>query len=679
MPGMGDTTATQELNARWRRLASAAAAAGWLAVAACGGVVLLFDARLADVGRSDLGSGATDAVYVLPLASAATVGAALAFLRPRHPVGWLFLALGLAIAASAVADAYAAYGAIARPGSLPGAGFVAVIGDKSFIAWLLLLTLILLLTPTGSYGSPRWRLAAYVAIAGSAIGFGLGLIGPYEGEHASLRIVKNPAEVEVLQRTIHLIRLFGILALHAVLLAAVGSIVARFRAASGAERKQLRWLALAAIPFPMFVVGAFVAAVLRQELLLAWLAAGFIAVIPVAAGLAIAQHGLYNVDHLLTRGLTYGLLSALVVACYAIVVVFVGQALGGVVGSSQVAAVIATLAAVSVALPARRYIQDGLDRRFNRRQFEAINTIRRWLRDPAPVTSLQRALRESTGDDALRVAYWIDERERWVDEAGVPAVLDPDGITVKRRGVAIAAVTFDAHRIERATVEAVLGEAVSELENVRLRAALALQLVEVRESRSRIVSAQVAERRKIERNLHDGAQQRLLGLAMQLSAAEISRDPTRALPALHSAVGELQLAVKELRDLANGLVPATLTDEGLGAALEDLAARTPVPVRLSTTGERFPAPIEETAWFIACEAVANAVKHAGPRSVDIAAGRDNGFLRLVVEDDGIGGADPSGAGLRGIADRAETIGGHLTVHERPGAGTIVIAELPCGS
>ncbi len=676
---MSDTTLAPATSIEWRRAAPVVAVAGWLAVAACIGLNFVFDARLAAVGRPDLREGAAGAVFILPIASAATVGAALMILRPRHPVGWLFLALGLALAGAGVADLYAAYGAVARPDSLPAAGFVGVVGDKAFIPWLLLLALILLLTPTGTYDSPPWRRAAYVAIAGSALGFGFALIGPYEGDHASLGIVHNPLEIHALHGLIGLVRLVGIVALHLVLIAAAGSIIVRFRAARAAEREQLRWLALAAVPFPLFVVGAFVAAKLDQQLLLVWMAAGFISVIPIAAGLAIAQHGLYDVNRLLSRGLTYGLLSALVVGSYATVVVFAGQALGGAVAGSQAAAVIATLTAISVAAPARSRIQNWLDRRFNRRQFEALTAMRRWLRDPAPLTSVEAALREATGDGGLAVAYWIDHRARWVNEAGTPVTPDPDGITVQRRGVAIAAVTFAGERSERRTVEAVLGEAVAELENVRLRASLALQLVEVRESRARIVDAQLAERRKIERNLHDGAQQRLLALALQLRAAEVSQDPNRAPQILHSAVEQLQFAVKELRDLANGLAPATLTGEGLGAALEDLASRTLVPVRIDATAERFAASVEETAWFIACEAVANAVKHAAPHVVDIAAQRANGHLRLVIEDDGVGGADAAGTGLRGIADRAETIGGHLRVRERPGAGTIIIAELPCGS
>jgi signal transduction histidine kinase len=166
---------------------------------------------------------------------------------------------------------------------------------------------------------------------------------------------------------------------------------------------------------------------------------------------------------------------------------------------------------------------------------------------------------------------------------------------------------------------------------------------------------------------------------MQLRAVEMSGDSERIRETVATAVDELQAGVRELRELANGLRPAVLTDGGLAAALEDLAARSPVPMRLEMTGERFAPEVEETAWFIACEAVANAVKHAAPHSVAISTCRADGRLRLVIEDDGIGGADPAGSGLRGIADRAEVAGGTLKVLPRGGHGTVVIADLPCES
>ena len=212
-----------------------------------------------------------------------------------------------------------------------------------------------------------------------------------------------------------------------------------------------------------------------------------------------------------------------------------------------------------------------------------------------------QALAVATGDPTLSVAYWVGERETWVSEDGLPLTPARDGVTVQRRGETVCVVSFDTAALDRSTVEAAAAEARAELENARLRAAITLQLVEVRESRARIVEAQLAERHRIERDLHDGAQQRLLGLAMQLRAVELSGDTDRIQAAVGMAADELQAAVRGLRELANGLRPAVLADGGLAAALDDLATRSPVPVRLEATPERFAPEVEETAWFIACE------------------------------------------------------------------------------
>ena len=222
-----------------------------------------------------------------------------------------------------------------------------------------------------------------------------------------------------------------------------------------------------------------------------------------------------------------------------------------------------------------------------------------------------------------------------------------------------------------------LSEASTELENARLRSAITLQLREVEESRSRIVAAQQDERRRLERNLHDGAQQRLLAVALELRAAEVSRDPERQSAAIESAVSELQIAVRELRQLANGLQPPALAGGGLAPALEELASRTPTLIVTEACRERLAPELEEAAWFIACEAVANAVKHAEASSVTLSAVRNNGSLFVAIADDGAGTANPNGRGLRGIADRAEALGGKLTVESSPGRGTVVKAELPC--
>jgi signal transduction histidine kinase len=222
------------------------------------------------------------------------------------------------------------------------------------------------------------------------------------------------------------------------------------------------------------------------------------------------------------------------------------------------------------------------------------------------------------------------------------------------------------------------------LHNARLQADVGAQLAKVEESRRRIVTAGDEERRKIERNLHDGAQQRLVALALELRIAQ--RQFGAVNPALEAvlagAVSELQVAVEELRELARGLHPAVLTEEGLGGALRSLAARTALPVRVeSAPDERFPGEIEAAAYFVACEAIANAVKHADATRVRVSAARLNGRLVVEVEDDGVGGAhaNGSGSGLRGLLDRVEAHGGTLRIESEPGQGTRVIGELPCAS
>jgi signal transduction histidine kinase len=195
------------------------------------------------------------------------------------------------------------------------------------------------------------------------------------------------------------------------------------------------------------------------------------------------------------------------------------------------------------------------------------------------------------------------------------------------------------------------------------------------------VAAADEERRRIERDLHDGAQQRLVALALDLRLAErdLAADDPETSAVLAAAVDSLQTAVVELRELAHGVYPPILTQSGLAAALHELAARTPIPVAVDAPPGRFPAEVEATAYFVACEALANAVKHAGASAVTIDVAVEGSKLFVTVADDGAGGADPDGRGLRGLADRAEACGGRLWVESPPGGGTRVTGEIPCGS
>jgi signal transduction histidine kinase len=309
--------------------------------------------------------------------------------------------------------------------------------------------------------------------------------------------------------------------------------------------------------------------------------------------------------------------------------------------------------------------------------------------DRVPPGELRDALARAVGDPSLEVAFWLPERNVYADAEGRPAELPEDdarrAVTrLDHDGEPIAALVHDPSLLDDPRLLEAAGMAARlALENARLAAELRAQLGRVEESRRRIVAAGDEERRRIERDIHDGAQQRLVALALELRAAQLrlGTDVDPAVDAvLAQAVDELQLAVSELRELARGVHPAVLTEEGLAAALESLAARTPFPVSVLAAEERYPAEIEAAAYFVACEALANAVKHSGASSVTISATRRDGSLVVEVQDDGRGGAvGVNGSGLRGLADRVEAHGGRLRVDSPPGGGTRVVGELPCAS
>jgi len=229
----------------------------------------------------------------------------------------------------------------------------------------------------------------------------------------------------------------------------------------------------------------------------------------------------------------------------------------------------------------------------------------------------------------------------------------------------------------RDLVETVAALSLPELDNARLRAAMALQVVELHESRARITAAQLAERRRIERNLHDGAQQRLLALGFELQAALLNGDPDRLANDVARAVEQTRVVLDELHDLANGLHPAVLNDGGLAAALDDLSRRVPGVVTSRCTESRFDPDVEATAWFVVCEAVANACKHAASTIILVDVAEQERRLLVSISDDGRGGADSAGSGIQGIRDRAEAAGGWMELDSPPGEGTTVRVELPC--
>jgi signal transduction histidine kinase len=302
---------------------------------------------------------------------------------------------------------------------------------------------------------------------------------------------------------------------------------------------------------------------------------------------------------------------------------------------------------------------------------------------------LRDALARTLGDPALEVAFWLPERGTYADAGGQPVELPQDGnraVTyLEHDGEPFAAIVHDPSLLEEPKLVRAAGAAARlALENAQLQAETRSQLAQVKESRVRIVAAADEERKRIERDLHDGAQQRLAALALQLRTAQRRLDSREADPAvealLESAVLELQAANEELRELVRGVYPAILTEEGLAAALESLALRNPFPIELDVLEGRLPPRVEATAYFVTCEGLANVTKHARATKASVCIARQNGLLAVEIADDGVGGARPlENSGLSGLADRVETLGGRLRVVSPVGGGTRLLAEIPCAS
>ena len=292
------------------------------------------------------------------------------------------------------------------------------------------------------------------------------------------------------------------------------------------------------------------------------------------------------------------------------------------------------------------------------------------------------ALARALGDPTVKLGLWLPDRHTWVDEEGAELEISGDGSRgVTYLGERLAVLVHDPLLLERPSVLQAAGSAARlALENERLQAALRAQLAELRDSRARIVRTADEERRRLERNLHDGAQQRLLGLGIALRLLRPHTLDQEGEALLAQNDHELRQAILELRELARGIHPAILTDNGLSAAVRTLAGGFPIPVAVECDEERLPAHVETAAYHVIAEALANTTRHARASEARVSVGLDEGRLRVEVGDDGDGGANPNaGTGLRGLADRVGALDGSFSIASPQGSGTIIVAEIPCSA
>jgi hypothetical protein len=366
-----------------------------------------FDHLSRQAGRPDLAQvGGAALAAVVGHLSATTVGAVLASRRPRHPVGWLLLTFALALTASGVTASYTAYGLLARPGALPAATAVARYYPATAPMALALLGLVLLLTPTGSLPSPRWRWWAWATAAAPVV---LLLVVPFAPGRFDPRLLvgNSPFNGRALGGVLLVVNQLALAVTTLAVVVAGGSLVVRFRRARGIERQQLRWVALAAALMALAALVVLAAIALGTPVLVDWAAAVCVAVLPVAVGAAILRYRLYDLDRIISRTLAYGLLTVLLGSAYAGVVLGLGRLLPQ--GSSLVVAG-ATLAVAGVFQPARRRVQQTVDRRFNRRHYDAAQTVEAFsarLRDEIDLDTLSAELRAVVDQTMQPTRAWL--------------------------------------------------------------------------------------------------------------------------------------------------------------------------------------------------------------------------------------------------------------------------------
>ena len=611
------------------------------------------------------------ALAVVPLSSALSV------LITRRPdgavVGSLLGLLSLAVAHVVLKEVWLQH--------LP------TTGDEDRWAWLVAVTaenawwilgmfgLLLLYFPDGTLPSRRWRFVPPLLLLSVAAvqAYGAFADEPFRAPLEDLErpFGDPPVVIDVLGGLFFvMIPLF---------VACAGSLVLRFRRAERHQRQQIKWLALVGLGMPLYPLLCLLEILIWGESLWFSGAVGIAAIVgtPIATGIAVLRHDLYDVDKALAFAVTWGAMTALLLGAYAVASSVAGMAVGR---DSEAGAAIGTAVAALLLLPALRAVRRLVDARMYPLRRGALAAVDELHREAgagrARPEQLQETLRTALRDPGLRVGYRVPGSDDYLDSAGgtvpvrgVAVLLDDEqtGVLVPGSGPASAEL---------------LGEIADRcstlVEVVRLRSEVAVALREAESSRTRLVEIGYEERRRMERDLHDGAQQRLVSLGMQLRLAQRHLDDgsVDVDSLLDQSVAELGTAVAELRQIAHGLRPSSL-DDGLPAALSNLVRSVPMTVDMDVDSGPLPDAVATTAYYVASEAITNAVKHAEATRIVLEVVRRGDQLLVRVTDDGRGGAH---LGVRsGLRDRVAALGGSLRVASPDGHGTEVEAALPCAS
>ena len=697
-----------------------ATAIAWCAVA----VLALAGAVLTVLASGDLVTSDTISNFVTAPAAVlyATLGA-LVVRRVGNVIGWLVLGVGAGTAVMGSASAYAVLG-ITHPGTLPAPELMALLAEWSFVPVFAAIVFMLLLFPSGTLPSPRWRPFAALALLATA----LALVGfvvhprlialPAPGGESLM--VANPLGIDSLGPVLSTVLIGTLDSLSAVdtvlLAAATVSLAIRYRSGGREARKQIKWIMVAAVVLTVAQLAALLGIAAtgtgsNPVTTVAYAVVPIVALlgIPALITVAILRHGLYQIDVIINRAIRYGLLSAALTAIYVLIVVGIGTTAGYAGGPLLNAA--AALAIAVLFQPLRRRAQLLANRIVYGQRATPYQVLSDFAQDMADqldvnvaLDRLASVLAAATG--AVRVEVWVRVGPRLRPQATWPHGSTPSApvplagsavlpafdaatraVAVRYGDELLGAITLHKPRNEpvSATEDKLLEHLASQaglvLRNVRLTAELHARIDDLRASRRRLVQAQDTERQRIERNLHDGAQQQLVALNVQLTLLEdAADDPGEVREITGELRAGLRAALDDLRALARGIYPPLLADQGLSAALHAQAGKAPLPVEIEADGiGRYPREAEAAAYFCILEALQNVAKYARASRATVALSCPDRHLGFTVTDDG-DGFDPAkathGTGLQGMADRLAAVGGTLRVDSAPGSGTTISGTLP---
>lgn len=637
------------------------------------------------------------AVDVALAVTCAPVGALIASHRRDNPIGWLVQAVGLDSAVTVFAQEYANYNLLTGPGSLPGGAFAYWIGTWIGLLGFFFGALVFLLFPTGRLLSRRWRPVAWLAGAGISIS----VVSIALSERESLELLRGDDRIEtgLGSPTLDAAILVGLALVIFSLLASAFALVVRFRRSQGVEREQVKWVTYAAVIASLVAMAHLWFPDLPESV-----SAVAYSLVPVAAGIAILKHGLYDIDVVINKTVVFGALAAFITAVYVAIVVGVGA----LVGSRGVGLSIVATAIVAVAFqPVKRRVQRIANRLVYGERATPYEVLSEFSHRMASVLSVEdvlpkmaEAAAKGVGASRARARlFFVDG-----DESSVTWPEESTGdswdrlLPVIYKGERVGDIAIDKPAGERMTPsdDALLSDLASQaglaLHNARLAAELrrkldeiSAQAEELRASRERIVTAQNISQQHLERQIHDGPELRLLAVQSQLDLAErtMEKDPEKATALLDALAAQANETLEELRDLARGVFPPLLQDRGLVAALDAHLKKCGVQVSLDISDDlraaRFDDAVESAIYFCFVLALENVVDHAKGARATLSLQREDGWLKFTVADQGPGfdpATTPRGLRLPVMGDRVEALGGSLEVRSQPGRGTTVEGRVP---